>query len=188
MPIAEVYNVKIMIKKLIIIVLSLLPYLCIAQSDTQPVIMQMRNGKVYFDNAYSLNAGVKKDELFNRAANWLKGAFQYSDKSIDVTDAKKGEIAGTGVFKIITSATGHYYWLKFAVNIVVHNATYELKVYDFYEKPIEPGISNEYSKIEYRWWDYRQGKPWGPEDKPLFEGMDKDLNEMMASLQVAMSK
>ncbi len=168
--------------------LSLLPCLCIAQSDTQTVVMQMQNGKIYFDNAYSLNASLKKDELFNRAANWFKGAFQYPDKSIDVTDSKKGEVAGTGVFKITTSESGHYYWLKFAVNIVVHNATYELKLHDFYEKPIEPGISNEYSKIEYRWWDYRQGKPWSQEDKPLFEGMSKDLNEIEASLQATMSK
>lgn len=176
-----------MIKK-IIIALSLLPCMCIAQSDPHPSAMQMKDGKIYFDNAYSLNAGLKKDELFNRAANWLKGAFQHPDKSIDVTDAKKGEIAGTGVFKIITSEAGHYYWLKFTVNIVVHNATYELKVHDFYEKPIEPGVSNEYSKIEYRWWDYRQGKPWGPEDKPLFEGMSKELNEMMIALETTMSK
>ncbi|MDB4921749.1 DUF4468 domain-containing protein [Mucilaginibacter sp.] len=177
-----------MIKKLIIITLSLLPYLCVAQGDIHPVIMQMRNGKIYFDNTYSLNAGLKKEELFSRAVNWFKGAFQDPDKGAITTDEKKGEISGTGVFKIVTSASGNYYWLRFAINITVHNATYELKAYDFYEKPIEPGISNEYSKIEYRWWDYRQGKPWGAEDKPLFEGMSKDLNEMMASLETTMSK
>lgn len=162
--------------------------MCIAQSDTQPVMMQMRNGKIYFDNTYALDAGLKKEELFNRAANWIKGAFQDPERGTINTDEKKGEIAGTGVFKIVTNASGHYYWLKFAVYVIVRNATYEIKAYDFYEKPIEPGISNEYSKIEYRWWDYRQGKPWGPEDKPLFEAMSKDVNEMLSSLQVAMSK
>ncbi len=177
-----------MIKKLVILSLILMPCIGLAQSNTHPLMMQMRNGKIYFDNAYSLNAGLKKEELFNRAGNWLKDAFQYPGKGIDVIDQKKGELTGTGVFKITTSSSGHYYWLKFTLDIIVHNATYELKVHDFYEKPIEPGISNEYSKIEYRWWDYRQGKPWSKEDKTLFEGMSGNINEMMASLETAMNK
>jgi len=162
--------------------------MCIAQSDTHPVMMQMRNGKIYFDNTYALDPLLKKGELFDRAVDWLKSAFEGPEKSIDIIDAKKGEVSGTGIFKIVTSSAGHYYRLKFAVNIVVHDATYEVKVFDFYEKPIEPGISNEYSKIEYRWWDYRQGKPWSAEDKRLFTGIDKNIKEMLASLEGVMAE
>lgn len=177
-----------MIRKLFALSFIILPLAGIAQSGTRPLVMQMRNGKIYFDNAYALSPSLKKEELFNRATEWLKAAFDYPEKTVDITDLKKGEVAGTGGYKIITSQSGHYFWLRFRIDIVVHNATYELKLYDFYEKPIEPGISNEYSKIEYRWWDYRQGKPWGPEDKPLLEGMDKNINELTASLEAAMSK
>jgi hypothetical protein len=177
-----------MLKKLFLIVLILSPFLGIAQSNTRPVMMQMRNGKVYFDNTYALNANLKKEELFNRASNWLKGAFPYADKSISTGDDKKNDISGTGVFKIITSNSGHYYWIRFTVNIIVHNATYEVKAFDFYEKPVESGISNEYSKIEYRWWDFRQGQPWSAEDQILFNGLDKDINDMQASLETDMSK
>ncbi|HVW95335.1 MAG TPA: DUF4468 domain-containing protein [Mucilaginibacter sp.] len=175
-------------KKLIILNLIILPFACIAQTVSNTLYMQMHDGKIYFDNAYSLDARLTKNDLFARAVSWVKTAFNYPDAGVVLADEKKGEITGTGIFKIFTGDAGHYYWLKFKVNIVVHNATYELKAFDFYEKPIEPRVSNEYSKIEYRWWDYRQGKPWGVEDKPLFEGMNKDLNNMMASLQEAMSK
>jgi len=177
-----------MIKKLIIAAIILLPCFVMAQGSGRTVMLQMRNGKVYFDNTYSLSTTFNKDELFNRASAWLMGTFKNADKSTIATDAKKGEVNGTGIFKIITSESGHYFWLRFAVNILVNNATYEIKAYDFYEEPIEPGVSNEYSKIEYRWRDYRQGKPWGPEDKVLFEGMDKNINEMLASLEAVMSK
>lgn len=177
-----------MLKKLFLIALILLPFLGIAQSNIRPVMMQMHNGKIYFDNTYALNANVKKEELFNRASNWLKGAFLYADKSINTANDKKEDISGTGVFKIITSNSGHYYWIRFKVNITVHNATYEIKAFDFYEKPVESGISNEYSKIEYRWWDFRQGQPWSAEDKILFNGLDKDINDMLASLETDMSK
>jgi hypothetical protein len=178
---------QIMLKKLVLIALILLPCMAMAQA-ARPLMMQMRNGKIYFDNTYSLDAKLKKDELLNRASEWFRAAFPYPDKSITGSDEKKGELSGTGVFKIFTSSSGHYYWLRFTVEIIVHNATYELKAYDFYEKPIEPGISNEYSKIEYRWWDFRQGKPWSPEDQTLFNGMDKNISEMMASLETVMSK
>jgi len=178
----------IMIKKLIIATIIMLPCFVMAQGDSHPIMLQMRNGKVYFDNTYSLSPTLKKEELFNRASTWLKGAFEGAEKGAVTTDEKKGEVNGTGIFKIITSESGHYFWLRFAVNILVNNATYEIKAYDFYEEPIEPGVSNEYSKIEYRWRDYRQGKPWGPEDKVLFEGMDKNINEMLASLEAVMSK
>jgi hypothetical protein len=177
-----------MLKKLLISVLILMPGFIMAQSDNHPVTMQMRDGKIYFDNVYSLDAKLKKEELFSRAANWFKDAFPYPDKSIEVSDEKKGELSGIGIFKIVTSSSGNYYWIRFKVNIIIHNATYELKLYDIYEKPIESGISNEYSKIEYRWWDYRQGKPWSVEDKTLFIGLDKDINETLASLETAMSK
>jgi hypothetical protein len=179
---------QIILKKLVIIYLLTLPCMAMAQSSASTVMMQMRSGKIYFDNTYSLDAKLKKDELFNRASDWFKASFPYPEKSITTTDDKKGEISGTGVFKIITSNSGHYYWIKFTVNIIVHNATYELKAFDFYEKPIEPGISNEYSKIEYRWWDFRQGKPWSSEDQTLFNGLDQNINGMLTSLETAMSK
>jgi hypothetical protein len=160
-----------------------------AQNNAVPVMMQMRNGKIYFDNAYALKTGLKKEELFNRALNWFKGSFPYPDKSISIADDKKGEIEGTGIYKIITSNTGRYYWIRFALNIKVHDATYEVKVFDIYEKPVESGLSNEYSKIEYRWWDFRQGKPWSAaEDQVLFNGLDKDINDMLAALNADMNK
>ncbi len=177
----------LILKKLLIVAIALVPVFAIAQSE-HSLTMQMRDGKIYFDNTYSLDAKLKKDELFNRAASWFKDAFPYPDKSIDVTDDKKGELSGTGIFKIVTSSSGNYYWIRFKLNIIVHNATYELKLYDIYEKPIESGISNEYSKIEYRWWDYRQGKPWSAEDKTLFSGLDKNISATLASLETAMSK
>lgn len=178
----------ITLKKLLVAALLLLPGMVMAQSDAHPLTMQMRDGKIYFDNTYSLDAKLKKEELFSRASEWFKNAFPYPDKAIDINDEKKGEISGTGIFKIVTSTSGNYYWIRFKVSIIVHNATYELKAYEFYEKPIESGISNEYSKIEYRWWDFRQGKPWSAEDKTLFSGLDKNISETMASLETAMSK
>lgn len=177
-----------MLKKLIIVFLLTLPCMGMAQSDTRLLMMQMRNGKIYFDNTYSLDSSHKKEELFNKALGWFKATFPYPEVNSITTNAGKGEISGTGVFKIITSNSGHYYWIKFTVNIIVLNATYELKLYDFYEKPIESGISNEYSKIEYRWWDFRQGKPWSPEDQILFNGVNKNINDMLSSLERAMNK
>jgi hypothetical protein len=51
-----------------------------------------------------------------------------------------------------------------------------------------PGVTNDYSKIEYRWWDFRKGKPWNPEDEALFKGLDQHSLLLMASLEKEMTK
>lgn len=77
--------------------------------------------------------------------------------------------------------------MRFVINIKVYNDGYTFTANSFYEKPIESGISNEYSKIEYRWWDYRQGKPWSAEDETLFKGIASDETALMASLENQMN-
>ncbi len=46
-----------------------------------------------------------------------------------------------------------------------------------------PGVTNDYSKIEYRWRDFRKGKPWNPEDEALFKGLDQQTLLLMTSLE-----
>ena len=64
-------KMQIILKKLVIIYLLTLPCMVMAQSNASPVMMQMRNGKIYFDNTYSLDSKLKKEELFNRATGLL---------------------------------------------------------------------------------------------------------------------
>ncbi|MDB4900925.1 MAG: hypothetical protein JWQ63_206 [Mucilaginibacter sp.] len=143
----------------------------------------MKNGKVYYEKSYELNSNFNQDELFNRALKWFKQDFQNTEKIKTSANKKTGEITGSCIFKIVTSSTGNYYLMRFVMNIKVYNGGYTFTANGFYEKPIESGISNEYSKIEYRWWDYRQGKPWSVEDVTLFKGIASDETALMASLE-----
>jgi Domain of unknown function (DUF4468) with TBP-like fold len=158
---------------------------CEAQSSV--IVIPMKKGKVSYDTSYILNAGLQKKELFNRCLKWFKDTSENIKKAIRSSDEKSGEIIGNGLFKIITSNTGNYYWIRFIIDIKVHNEGYEFNAHSFYEKPIESGISNEYSKIEYRWWDYRQGKPWSAEDETLFKGIAANETSSMAALLQQMS-
>jgi hypothetical protein len=143
----------------------------------------MKNGKVYYEKNYKLNSNLMQEELFNRALKWFKQDLPNTEKIKTSVDKKTGEITGSGIFKIVTSSTGNYYLMRFVMNIKVYNGGYTFTANNFYEKPIERGISNEYSKIEYRWWDYRQGKPWSAEDITLFKGIVSDETALMASLE-----
>ncbi|AYL95691.1 hypothetical protein [Mucilaginibacter celer] len=174
-----------MIRKLLIVSLLLKPFISIAQgNNTSPILLQMRNGKVYFDNVYALNPTFKKADLYNKAQNWFKG----EEKAITTANEKKGEIIGTYTTRVNIGTTGNYYFVRVVVDVIVYDATYEVKVYDVYEKPIEKGISNEYSKIEYRWWDFRRGHPWSGDDEPLFRGISAAVGSVMDSLGNEMNK
>ncbi len=173
-----------MIKKLLFLCILLMPLMAIAQGNTSPILLQMRSGKVYFDNVYALNPTFKKADLYTKALNWFKG----DEKTMTVANEKKGEVVGTYTTRVNIGNTGNYYFVRFVVDVIVYDATYEVKVFDIYEKPIEKGISNEYSKIEYRWWDFRRGKPWSADDEPLFRGISASVNNVMDSLGNEMNK
>jgi len=147
----------------------------------------MKKGKVYYEKSYRLSDSTQQSELFKRAKRWFKQDYLNTQKIKLSADKTTGEITGTGIFKILTSNTGNYYFMRFAITIKVYNDGYTYTADQFYEKPIESGISNKYSKIEYRWWDYRQGKPWSKEDETLFKGVASNETALMASLEDEMS-
>lgn len=173
-----------MIKRLLFILLMLSPFMGMAQENKTPILLQMRNGKVYFDNVYALNPIFKKADLYAKTLNWFKG----DDKAVVIANEKKGEVTGIYTTRINIGTTGNYYFVRVVVDVIVYDATYEVKVYDVYEKPIKKGISNEYSKIEYRWWDFRRGKPWSTDDDPLFRGISAAVGTVLESIGNEMNK
>ncbi len=48
--------------------------------------------------------------------------------------------------------------------------------------PLKKEPTNDYSKIEYRWWDFRQGKPWSTGDRALFTGLHSATRALMDSV------
>ncbi|MDB5016686.1 MAG: hypothetical protein JWQ84_1518 [Mucilaginibacter sp.] len=154
-----------------------------APAQVSKIDIPMKKGKVYYEKNYELSPGLQQQELYKRVLKWFKQDAQSAKKITTSSDKNTGEIIGTGLFKIVTGSTGNYYLVRFVIDIKVHKGGYTFSASGFYEKPIESGISNEYSKIEYRWWDYRQGKPWSAEDETLFKGITADENALMSSLE-----
>ncbi|MDR3711887.1 MAG: hypothetical protein P4L51_03660 [Puia sp.] len=141
----------------------------------------------------SAGAGTSQDRaLYRKALDWFAQTFpgeegmsgtgdkatgkqvgeeDYAHTFID--SQSPGSITRKETFKVLTGDTAvNYYYITVTMKVVIQNGGYTLQVYDFYEKPIQKGITNDYSKIEYRWWDFRQGKPWFNTDKALFTGLN----------------
>lgn len=157
-----------------------------AQNNTG-IPIPMKNGIVFYEKEYTLNPTDSKDKLYQKASEWFKKNFAGVENEIRINDKKSGKFIGTGAFKVIVNDNGNYYWLKLVIDISVRDGGYVFQAYDYYEKPIEKGITNDYSKIEYRWWDFRQGKPWSSEDQKLFVGLDEHTLSLMASLEKDMT-
>src|ERR1700679_1826510 len=80
------------------------------------IVIPMKNGKVYYENSYHLNSSLQRAELFNKVLDWFKQDFANTEKIKLSDDKKTGEILGSGIFKIVTSGTGNYYLIKFAIS------------------------------------------------------------------------
>jgi hypothetical protein len=133
----------------------------------------MQNGVIVYEEKIPL----VKDESVSHAITIWKNRFSSVDRQyqpVILSNIESGHsMKGTILFKVDIPQTGNYFWLKATVFIFPVNNSLALQVRDFYEKPIEKGVSNDYSKIEYRWWDFRHARPWSNEDESLFIGLDQ---------------
>ncbi|MES2274857.1 MAG: DUF4468 domain-containing protein [Bacteroidota bacterium] len=172
----------------LILLFLLVPIMAHAQKDTSKIPIPVKNRLVNYVQACTYSSPQNQTVVFNRAVKWVSGNLKGSEQGIKTKDAASGKITATGMFKIITSDSGNYYWLRFNVLITVSDGACVLSLLNYYEKPIEKGISNEYSKIEYRWGDFRRGKPWSAEDEKLFEGLNSNSQALMESFKKAMEQ
>jgi uncharacterized protein len=167
-----------MLRKIFFALLILLPFISIAQNNTG-IPIPMKKKIVFYDKSFPVEGGFIRREFSIAATKWFKNEFPGNAEPFHIGES--GDINCTGIFKINTSATGDYYKLKFKLEIASNDTGYTIKAYDFYENSNVNGKSLEYSKIEYRWWDYRQGKPWSAGDKALFMGLDSDMTALFKS-------
>ncbi|HEY9000242.1 MAG TPA: ThuA domain-containing protein [Mucilaginibacter sp.] len=175
-----------MLKKLLFAVLISMPFIVSAQENTLPPI-PMREHIVYYEKFYHIKSALSKQQVISNAIQWFKEAFPGQPAATYNKNEQPAAVNGTGLFKVNTTA-GNYYWLRFKVSMIPGDGILTFRVYNVYEKPIEKGITNEFSKIEYRWWDYRNGHPWSADDKPLFNGLDSGVNALSVSLEKKIGK
>ncbi len=175
--------------KIIFALAAFIPFVSFSQKDTSQISIPMKNGIIFYEKTFAINNQLTKEERYARALQWFTKMFGGSKEELQFSpDKNAGAIVGNGIFKIITSDAGNYYWVRPVIHIMVNDSGYTFQAYDYYEKPIESGITNDYSKLEYRWRDFRKGKPWSAEDQKLFKGVVENTLSLMASLEKEMSR
>jgi type 1 glutamine amidotransferase len=141
--------------------------------------LPVSNRRVGYAHTYTPGAPVvPQSELFLR----LKQALTQSHLTITYADSATGIITGKGWLDLPVNDSGHRYQLMYDYNIGVTDGRYTFRTDHYYEKPINIGTTSEFTKIEYRWWDFQQGKPWHRDDKRLFLGLDSAMTVVMDSI------
>jgi hypothetical protein len=168
--------------------LLLFPALGFSQTTNFKIPIPVKNRLVYYADTCRFSKSQSHASSVNKAITWVSSTFKGEGSGLVSADKASGFIKGKGMFKIITSDSGNYYWLKFNINITVTDSGSILSFVNYYEKPIESGISNEYSRIEYRWGDYRRSKPWSDEDEKLFLGLHANSLVLLESFKKEMNK
>jgi len=151
-----------------------------ATTGPADLTIPMVDGRVTWQQQYTLRQGPNQSELYHR----LKDALSNAPFGITTADPETGTILGTGNVKVTTSPEGHYYLIRFNYAVNIHDGQYTFKATRFYGKPVGVGTTSEYSKIEYRTWDNRLGHPWQPplEDHRLIRGLDSTVTAAMDKL------
>ncbi|HXB08219.1 MAG TPA: ThuA domain-containing protein [Puia sp.] len=150
-----------------------------ASSGPAGASLPLSDHRVSYERTYTPGAPVvPQPELFLR----LKQALVQSHYTIVNADSATGTINGKGRLDIPVNDSGHRYQLTYDLNIGVTDGHYRFRTDHYFEKPINIGTTSEFTKIEYRWWDFRQGHPWHRDDKRLFTGLDSAMTLAMDDL------
>ncbi|HET6253645.1 MAG TPA: ThuA domain-containing protein [Puia sp.] len=179
-----------------------------ASGDPLPPVA-MKNGIVDYEQQYDLPGAPTVGEGFERVRKAIEGvrgsetrgsevrgsetrgsevksSIGQAGLPLTVTKTERDTIGGTALFKIMTAGPVKSFWMRFDWTVAVTAGRYIFNTLHYYEKPVGPGVSNEYSKIEYRWGDYRAGHPWSAADRPLFRGIDSVSRKIMERLRRAL--
>jgi hypothetical protein len=177
-------NNKLFYRKTAFVFLLLYPSLLRSQQSVTSIPIPMKNGIVFYEKNYDLPVAGNEKKSADKAISWIKETFP----GTMVNNSTEGLVRlmnSTGSFKIPVGPSGNFYWVRMKISVGFHESFYTVGLYDYYEKPIEKGVSNEYSKIEYRWWDYKRGKPWSAEDSALFAGIHQWTLDFLDGLEAA---
>lgn len=156
-------------------------------ASAPPLTIPMKNGLIQYDKNYGPDPALDKELRYQRALEWFARPVPGFSKTILYQDSEEGKIAGTGKFKVYTRKDSNYFELRFDIRITITDTGCLFSLGHYYEKPNEKGISNEYSKIGYRWWDFRQGRPWSSEDTVLFVRLDSNSLAFTKSFEQILS-
>jgi type 1 glutamine amidotransferase len=143
-----------------------------ASSGPATASLPLSDHRVGYDRQYTLGMPVvPQSELFRR----LERALAPAHFSITHADSATGTLTGRGSLEIPTNDSGHRYQIRYDWRITVTDGHYRFYSDHYYEKPVNIGTTPAFTRIEYRWWDLRQGHPWHREDQRLFTGLDSAM-------------
>ena len=136
----------------------------------------MKEGRVSYTHAQAtlLSPGT----AFALARRWFRGPSPDHNLTLEFEDSSS--LSGTGLMKV------QDYFIRYHLDITVRDGEYTVHTSHYEDKPVKKGVTNEYSRVEYRWWDLRSGKPWSGDDSVLLAGLDKGTRALWGSLQRAL--
>jgi type 1 glutamine amidotransferase len=163
-----------------------------------------KNGKVYYQRTFAYPPSISRQEAYRRALQWFSQTACGADKFLYVKDPEAGIIAGTALFDVatgpeagpgaiagpegFTGAPSNHYQVRCDLGIRVTDSGYVFTASHYADKATDKGITNDFTKVEYRWWDYHAGNPWSAADQPLFEALHAHtltlLNSFKADIAV----
>lgn len=166
-----------------------------------------RNGKVYYQRTFAYPHSISRQEAYRRALQWYTqppGATPVpTEKSLSLSDPEAGIIGGTVLFDVATGpeagpgavagpegfngAPSNHYQLRCDLEIRVTDTGYVFITSHYADKATDKGVTNDFTKVEYRWWDYHAGNPWSAADQPLFEALHSRTLALMDSFKADIS-
>jgi len=150
------------LKKWLIALLFIIPFLALAQSEKLEIPVEPGTGLIKFREVIDVEG--TKNELFNRCVYWLNGFYKDPTRVTTIRDVATGKIVGNHQFRIYYDEDG----IKKPAGMIQYTFTIEFKdnryrytVDDFFLKsitnvPVEKWLNKDDPAYDPRWESYLQ--------------------------------
>jgi len=152
-----------------------------ASGDILPPIT-MKNGVIDYEQGYDLPGAPAVGEGYRRVKAVIDHSINRTKLPLRVTMADRDSIGGIGKLTVAGTRWSGRFLVKFDWTVSVTAGQYRMHTRHYFEEPLGPGVSHAWSKMEYRWGDYRAGHPWSSGDKLFFHAVDSATRAIMATL------
>jgi hypothetical protein len=178
-------------KRTFLMLLALVPLMAIAQKkqkDTAKVVLPIVNGSIVYETIID-TLKSNKTELYDASLKWLANTFVDSKEVIQIKDAEKGNIVGSGTLNYTAPGfIGGDERLSFMVDIAARDNKVRLRLYQIrymmfgsagYKTPSSK--DSDYYPIEKSYFTYLAEKRFPLEKKKYYALIDSKIRQIVSS-------
>lgn len=115
-----------------------------------------------YEEVFSVDSNITKDELFNRARSWFVDYYKDANEVLQVSDKESGELIGAAIYKysFLVGGGRMAMTIDYRVSVKMKEGRYKVSIYNLYNSKSSNNGSTPYNGIGEITENHKENKRW----------------------------